>query len=61
MVLAAYAVNPDKEADYEKVIATLEGLVDEVAASRGEAAAGRVEDHQELGERREMAVHSTST
>ena len=48
MVIAAYAVNAGKEADYEKVIAHVERRAGQVVKAGGQAAACRLEGHQEL-------------
>ena len=61
VVLAAYVVNADKVADYEKVMAKLKDALVEVAAARGQAAAGWLEGHQERHRISRMAARSTST
>jgi hypothetical protein len=47
-VLAAYTVNPGKEADYEKVLATLKDSLMKSPRPEAKAAAGRMEGHQEF-------------
>ena len=43
----AFAVNPDKTADYEKVLAQLKDALAKSEAPGGQAAAGGLEGHQE--------------
>ena len=56
VVLAAYVVNPDKTADYEKVIAKLKDALAKSPRAGGQAAACRLEGHQEPPSRSRTAA-----